>query len=136
MAKYATANQVSYINGMYQKLGLAKPERLQELSQFTGREIISTRYVFASEASELIPILKGLLGQINDPCDRMRKKILHLAHLMGWTLPTGKANIAQVNAWCIARSTLKKPLNDHSAQELPALVTQFEMVYNNYLKSM
>jgi hypothetical protein len=99
------------------------------------------------EAQALIAHLKSL-----DPrakaTDRMRNKILSMAHEMGWNLTPGpspqerggmqkpKIDMAHVNAWCTRHGYLHKPLDDYTHSELPKLVSQFEEVYKSYLKAV
>ena len=66
----------------------------------------------------------------------MRKKIIAMAHQINWQDSEGIIDMKRLNEWCETYSSLKKPLNDYKYKELPQLVTQFEKVYNHFLKSV
>ena len=83
-----------------------------------------------TEAGELISYLKTI-----DASHKMRRKIIRLAHDMGWQLPGKKIDMDRLNGWCKTYGFGKKELNAYTAQELPKLVTQFEKVYNDYLNN-
>ena len=53
-----------------------------------------------------------------------------------WKTPLGKADIERINAWCIKSGIYHKGFNDHTPAELPHLLTQFEAVYQSYLKGI
>lgn len=72
--------------------------------------------------------------------DAMRKKIIALAHQINWktTHPrSGKeiADMKRINEWCKTHGYLHKELNHYTVTELPVLVTQFQNMYNSYLKT-
>jgi hypothetical protein len=71
-----------------------------------------------------------------DRTDKMRKKIISQGHEMGWEYPGGKIDIDRLNAWCVKFGYLHKALNKYAYAELPALVTQFEAVYNSFIESL
>lgn len=69
----------------------------------------------------------------------MRKKIIALAHQMGWSSyhpDSGKkiADMPRINAWCSKYGYLHKELNNYRLTELPKLVTQFDNLYKSFLK--
>jgi hypothetical protein len=69
----------------------------------------------------------------------MRKKIIALAHQMGWSTyhpDSGKkiADMPRINAWCSKYGYLHKALNAYTIEELPKLVTQFDNLYKSFLK--
>ena len=69
--------------------------------------------------------------------DRMRKKILHLCHLMQWyEKGTTKLDFKRIDAFCIERGWKHKPFNAYTYEELPTLVTQFEEVYDTFLNKI
>ena len=70
-----------------------------------------------------------------EKANRMRRKILSMCHEMGMHLPgTTKIDMAEVNKTCIAHSYLKKELNNYTNEELPKLVSQFELILKTYYK--
>ncbi len=101
--------------------------------EYTNGRTDSSRQMHDNEAAQLI----GYLQKITAPNlkeEKMKNKILSLAHEMGWELPNGKVNIDRVNAWCTKYSPWHKELDKHSLKELPTLVTQFENVYKSFIK--
>jgi hypothetical protein len=76
-----------------------------------------------------------------DRANNMRKKIIALAHQMGWStthVTSGKtiADMPHINIWCIKYGYLHKPLNNYTLAELPKLVTQFDNLYKTFLKAI
>jgi len=60
---------------------------------------------------------------------------------MGWQLPpdnTGRRRVdmKRVDGWCVSFSYLKKKLDNYTYEELPKLVSQFELVYTDYLNKI
>jgi len=112
---------------------------------FTGQRTQSISAMTDAEFSALIAHLRTL-----DPnaaaADKMRKKIISLAHEMGWHKKdgTGKlllnknrkpiADMPRIDGWCKTYGHLKKSLDNYTYKELPTLVTQFTNVYDQYLK--
>ena len=75
----------------------------------------------------------------DDKSNKMRRRIISMAHEMGWhNLVSGewKIDMRGLNNWCLQHSYLKKELNGYSYQELPKLVSQFEMMYKSFLKKV
>lgn len=69
--------------------------------------------------------------------DRMRRKIISLAHDMRWHEPgTQRADMARVNGWCQARGFGKKQLNQYTLDELRKLVSQFKIVHKKYMDEL
>lgn len=66
--------------------------------------------------------------------DRMKRKIISMAHELGWRQPEGKINMKSVNGWCMKYGYLHKCLDDYSHAELPRLVQQFERMYTIVMK--
>jgi hypothetical protein len=104
---------------------------------FTGGRSTTSKELTYQEAGALITHLKTL-----DAAHKMRRKIISMAHEMGWQVrvssPNGGsrmgADMDAVNAWCKKYSFGKKPLNEYTTRELPRLVTQFEQgPYKHYL---
>jgi hypothetical protein len=119
------------------------------IGSFTNGRTTSRKDMTKAEAAALIGHLKSL-----DPTDRrsdkMRNKILSMAHEMGWNLTPipatspltplqgervkSKVDMAHVNNWCVKSGYLHKPLDEYTYNELPRLVSQFEEVYKSYLR--
>jgi len=64
--------------------------------------------------------------------DRMRKKIISMAHQIGWTL-NGKADMQRIEVWCVNKGPYHKPLNGHTHEELTVLVSVFQKIYKQYI---
>lgn len=94
-----------------------------------------------NEVIELINYMRTLTG-IDDKkkrADKMRKKIISMAHECGWhTLINGKwiIDMNRLNAWMLKSSYLHKRLDEYNYKELPLLVTQFEQVYKSFLNKV
>lgn len=114
------------------------------IGSFTNGRSTSRKDMTKAEAAALIGHLKSL-----DPTDRrsdkMRNKILSMAHEMGWNLsagfsmhekglPKSKIDMEHLNNWCVKSGYLHKKLDDYTYKELPRLVSQFEEVYKSYLR--
>jgi hypothetical protein len=88
------------------------------------------------ETSKLIKYLQNYAGLDGDRADKMKRKILSIAHEMHWELANGRVDMERVNNWCMCYSGQNKPLDAFKYVELPQLVTQFEMVYMAFLKGI
>lgn len=134
-----TPNQLKCINTLVGKLKISKEDKAVMVSGFsaTGKE--SSRELLYTEAVELIRHLKKLDPQEKD-CEPMRKKILHYAHLLGWTKQSifnkTVADVARVDEWMKQYSYLKKKLYSYTYDELPKLVTQVEKFYKDVTSKM
>lgn len=99
----------------------------------------SSRSLTVDEAQYLISYLRSLPNKEADQANRMRRKIISMAHEMGWHVLVGDrwvADLTRINNWMMKSSYLKKRLNDYKYNELPKLVTQFEAVYKSFLKKV
>ncbi|MCX8018918.1 MAG: regulatory protein GemA [Chitinophagaceae bacterium] len=87
-----------------------------------------------TEARELCDYLRRQLPQGSTPekANTMRRKIIAMAHQMGWKTPDGRADMQRINHWC-SQQWGKKPLNGYTLHELPKLVSIFEKVYIQFL---
>jgi hypothetical protein len=133
MKEISTA-QVSCIMAMINKLKL-KAQKEHIIMGATDGRTTSTRELTSDEANALIKYLKS-----QDPdeigAEKMRRKIISMAHEMGWKLPNSKADMERVDNWCVKYGFLHKKLNQYLYNELPKLVTQFESVYQSFLKTL
>jgi len=126
--------QLKALNTLVSKSGIAKETKAMMVEGFSTGRCTSSKDLTSDEAIAMIRHLKSL-----DPdeakADKMRKKIISLAHEMNWR-QNGKADIKRIDNWCRAYGYLKKSLDKHTYRELPKLVSQFEGVYNHFLKSL
>jgi hypothetical protein len=107
------------------------------VSGFTNGREESTKGMTDAEAMAMIRYLRTQNNKKDEAANRMRKRIISMAHEMGWhNLVDGRwvADMRAIDTWCVLRSYLKKELNKYTADELPKLVSQFERVYKSFLK--
>jgi len=113
-----------------------REEKESIVHQFSAGRTTHVSDLRKSEALELIGHLKSL-DEKERSATKMRNKVLSLAHEMNWRKQgTDEIDMSHVNNWCIAKSYLKKKLDDYTYAELPKLVSQFEEVYKSYLKGV
>jgi hypothetical protein len=115
------------------------------VESFSNGRTTSSRELTDGEARELCNWLQGqptpskvpavVAGHQPDALQRQRRKIIAIAHNMGWKTKEGKADMPRINAWCLQQFG-KCPLNGYTAQQLPTLVSVFEKVYNQFLKAI
>lgn len=96
----------------------------------------SSKDLLIGEATSLIQHLESLVPDKHDPSDAMRKKIIMYAHKMRWQLENGKIDMKRLDGWCQLYGRFGKKLNGHTHLELTQLVTQFEQVYESFLKGV
>jgi hypothetical protein len=139
----ASQEQVKAIYTLLGKFGL-RDEKESIVRSFTANRTDSTRAMKDKEAAALIGHLKSM-DVVDTRSDKMRKKILSMAHEMGWSSSAKatedkqakrKIDMEHVNNWCKSHGYLHKPLDDYTYNELPRLVSQFEQVYKDYLKKL
>lgn len=124
--------QLRNLHGLLNRTGLMEEKETLVLSFSGGREK-SSRGLTYQEAGALITHLKSLDGS-----HKMRRKIISMAHELGWKIPgTKKINMEAINTWCKTYGYGKKELNEYTEQELPKLVTQFQNgPYKFYLTNL
>lgn len=121
------------------------------ISSFTKERTESLREMHHYEAIEMVQYLKGLQPEAqqktqavvtpSQKANRMRRKIIAMAHTMGWSIehPVSHdlvADMQRINGWCVQYGYLKKPLNSYKLEELPKLISQFETIYKSFLKAV
>lgn len=138
MPTYRNLTQNARLHALVGKLGINSDMKADMVEQYTGGRTRSTADMYTHECQALINFLSAQVGKTTEGqrADKMRKKIISMAHEMGWQLPNGKADIARVNAWCKKYGHGHKPLNSYQYKELPELVGQFEEAYKYYLKTI
>ena len=136
--KTISTQQVTIIQTLLTKLNYVKgsPARDGLLLSFSSNTGTSVKNLNQQQAAELIKYLKA-----QDPeeaaADKMRKKVISLAHEMNWRVPgTGRADMRRIDAWCRKYSSKKKSLDNHTYAELPGLISQFERVHAAFLQKM
>jgi hypothetical protein len=130
-----TPKQISMVRALMAKAGLMEHKEDMAFDYSNGRTAHLSELTHP-ETMQLVKYLNAYLGLNGNPADKMRRKILSHAHEMHWELYDGRVDMERVNNWCIRFSGLNKPLDEFKYAELPALVTQFEMVYTAFLKGI
>lgn len=128
-------NQLSCIHALISKLRL-KERKEEMVLGFTSGRSGSSKDLTSEEANAMIRHLKQL-----DPeevkAEKMRRKIISMAHEMGWKVAGNtRADMQRIDAWCVKFGYKHKKLNQYLPNEMPALVTQFEAVYKSFLKGI
>ncbi|MBN8668752.1 MAG: hypothetical protein J0M30_14740 [Chitinophagales bacterium] len=148
--KPVDTKQIKAFNSILSKLGLANEKR-DIIEQISGGRTRSTKELTWSELQSWLnsagPATRGLqaAGLPKPDNSRLMSKLFAMAHEMQWitysrVVDTGgkirnKKDYSHVHAWVEKYGYLKKPLNEYSYNELPKLVTQFELgPYRDYLK--
>lgn len=115
-------------------------ERDELIAQFTSgkksglKELTATQYreflVFLNLRFSSAPVQKPSEGVMQV----QRRKIIALFRKMGYEKDF-KADMPRIYSWVIKFGHLHKSMNDHTADELPSLVTQAEAVYKSYIST-
>lgn len=127
--------QIRLTRSLLAKAGLMKYKEDIVFDYSNGRTESLTEMNY-EETKALVKYLRNESGQLDNPADRMRRKILSMAHEMHWEHKGGRIDMDRVNNWCVRFSGQNKPLNAFKLSELPALVSQFEIVYRDFLKGI
>lgn len=125
-----TEKQIKLVRVLLNREGISYMENDLCL-QFSNNKTDQLLFLNYKETQALI---KSLVGK--SPKDKMRGKIMSMAHEMRWELPNGKVDIEKLDAWCIKHTPYHKSFNLLSETELPKVVGIFENVYKSYLKSI
>lgn len=99
----------------------------------------SSKDLTIDEARKLITYLNHQPNIRMEKSEKMRCKIISMAHECGWhTLMNDKwvIDMNRLNAWMLKSSYLHKNINAYKYNELPKLVTQFEQVYKSFLNKV
>ncbi len=131
-----TPEQLKAVHTLY---GKVKPpiDKSEMIFCYSDYRTHSSRELTKKEAADLIKALKSFVPTPHEAAsDKMRKKIISMAHEMGWRLESGRIDMAHVNAWCRKHGHAKKYLDNYTYEQLPALVTQFEKAYESYMAGL
>lgn len=128
--------QNALLHSLLSSTGLTARKKELVIS-FTDGRAESSKELSQEEANELIQYLKRFTVETEaEKADKMRKKIISMAHQMEWKLPNGKADMSRINNWCVKYSYLHLTLNNYSYSALPKLLTQFESIYYSFLQNL
>lgn len=134
-------SQLKCLNTLVSKLGIDKEAKEILVKGFSEGRSTSSKELLSDEAAAMIKHLKTLDPQ-EPKAEKMRRKIISMAHEMGWTLRQGqgdkrKADMKRVDEWCKKFGYLKKSLDNHTCKELPKLVSQFAQgPYRHYISNL
>lgn len=139
-------SQNKHLHTLLTATGLMVEKKNLVLSFSKGRSE-SSKDLTDTEAAELVSWLRTkqtiFINKNNDASNRMRRKIISMAHEMHWHIldpfPKGRrlvVDMARLNNWCKKFGYLHKNLNSYTSEELPILVTQFERAYKDYLNGI
>jgi hypothetical protein len=114
------------------------------ISSFTKERTVHIGQMTRKEARALLQMLNESQNEQNKSL-RLMKKLFAMAHELGWikeethVKPNGetfvKKNYTTVYKWVEQYGYLKKPLRKYSYNELPKLVSQFEIgPYQSFIK--
>jgi hypothetical protein len=124
------------LHGLLNKAGLM-PQKADLVTSFTKGRSESSKELTNDEAKEMITYLTSITDASDAASQKMRRRIISMAHEMHWHLPGTQAiNMQRLNEWCENFSYDKKKLNAYTYNELPKLVTQFKIVYKDYLSKL
>lgn len=130
-----TPNQLKMVHTLFSKKGISdKSEKAELIKQASDGRTESSRELNAHEAGTLINMLSQGAKATPSKGDKMRGKILSMAHEMRWELPNGKVDMARLDAWCIKYGAEHLPFNAYPENKLALLVTAFERVYKGYIE--
>jgi hypothetical protein len=128
------------LHALINQLGIQPEEKAAFVQAVSAKDATSSKELLFSEAAKLIQHLETLAAGGNEAqaesANRMRAKLLSMAHELRWTLIDGKVDMVRLNNWCKARGYGKKRLNDYTYDELNKLVSQLRIVRDNFLKSL
>ena len=139
--------QIKIIQTLISKANL-RDEKDALVLAYTNNRTKSSKEMKYQEAQGLIDHLNNATGNTPSPQNaereiakareqKMKKKIFAMCHEMAWYVEgTRKIDIDRLNNWCLKYGIYVKPLDKHTYEELPVLVTQFEKVYKSYLEGL
>jgi len=123
--------RITVIQTLIGKLKL-KDQKDGIIKSYTNQRTPSVAKMYLHEALELLSYLNT-----QTPAYKMKGKILAMAHELRWHLPgTRTVDMDHLNSWCKTFGRYKKALDDHTEEELPHLVTQYEAHYKSVLKTL
>lgn len=124
------------LHGLLTQTGLNE-QKANLVTGFTAGRSDSSKDLTNEEAKQMIHYLATKANEHGEAANKMRRKILSMAHEMHWHLTgTQKVDMERLNNWCTTLGYGKKALNKYTYEELPKLVTQFEFVYKYYLSKL
>lgn len=127
-----TAQQIKYVRVLMAQNGLTEQKEEIVLAITDGR----TSHLRDLNQEETKALIDSLTGENTKVKTRMVRKVISMAHEMGWELPGGKADMNRIDAWCLKYGSPKKKLDHYTQKELAGVVTAFQKVYVSFLKGL
>nr|WP_067054106.1 hypothetical protein [Mucilaginibacter sp. L294] len=132
----STPAQNSTIGYLISRLRLDPDTKEELIYTHTDGRTTSIRALYKHEAIKVIQSLTSGESAPQSPANKMRRKVLSMAHELGWKIPDGKIDMERINAWCNKYGHVKRNLDKYTENELPELVTQFERAYFTHIKNV
>lgn len=114
------------------------PDKSELVSDFTNGKKNGLSALTPWEYAEFIKWLNRTYPSGYTPeqirANRMRKKIISLFMKMGY-IENHRPDMDRIYDWVLKYGSKNKPLNDYSVTELPALISQVEIMYKKFLLS-
>ncbi|QTE37208.1 hypothetical protein J3L18_29575 [Mucilaginibacter gossypii] len=130
-----TKEQIKKARTLIAKAGLTEENKKDLVYSFSNGATESLTAMGYEDAQALFTHLEQLVGQPPSEADKMKRKILSLAHEMHWELPgTTKVDMARVDNWC--ETMYSAPLDGLYYLDLVKAVSAFNQVYLKYLKGI
>lgn len=124
------------LHGLLTQAGLNE-QKAALVSSYTQGRSESSKDLTNEEAKQMIGYLANVANVNGEAAQKMRRKIISMAHEMHWHLiGTQKIDMDRLNGWCANFGFGKKVLNKYTYMELPKLVTQFTAIYKHYLSNL
>lgn len=130
-----TTAQIQLCRTLLNKAGLTTFKE-EIVASHTNNRTVSLTECDQQETQALVKYLKSYLGQTDDGPERIRRKIISCAHEMHWKLQDGRIDMERLNNWLVKYGLHHKKLNDLTAAELPATLTQIDKVLKSFLKGL
>lgn len=145
LEKPLSKEQLICISTLVSKLNIDKEVKAYMVEGFSNGRCTSTKELFTDEALMMIKHLKSL-DKDEVVAEKMRRKIISMAHELGWYFPSPpgeglgvrqKVDVQRIDQWCLKYGYIKKKLDSYTKNELPKLITQFENgPYKHYITNL
>jgi len=140
--KPVTTNQIAAFHALLKKYDM-QDEKRNIIAQLSGGRCTSTKDLFYDELQAWINGMNAGTPKQEKPGHKMISYIIAASWEMGWIKKVNKVDkvkgliqvndYSKMNEW-IESNVYKKPLNEHSIDELTKLVTVIKRVNLSFLK--
>lgn len=141
--------QISQLWSNINRLKLTEEEKKDIVVSYTkDPQRTSFTHLTFEQARDLLEKLKNEVDKLNggDECNRIRRRIIAIAHNMGWHLYDEHDRVIlngdkpvidmdRINVYCLTHTAAKKVLNDMTKEELQATAVQFNQYYLTTIKA-